>query len=309
MPDQVIHPARAQDEGRDQGKIERGIRISGRPIDGNGKRAGAEIALGVRERAAARIKDVGVEDVTRVEHQGTRHPRDVPDRKLAVAVVDAPHLTKMKREGRGHHNGQRRKGEDDEHELAASLSDRRRPIHPTPCRPRRSSAIVRQYTFTAPAEPIIYDLIDDTIILCAVIRVARVSLQRDAFHTLADSLDGSRRFPALGSMRVGGERVTADDVAAHRRLFGPESRLLHAYSTTESGPVAMHVVERDQAFPDGMVPVGRPPDGVAVFLRDDSGNSPAAGAVGEIVVRSQICSPGIGRMPSAQPRRYTPVPE
>ena len=128
------------------------------------------------------------------------------------------------------------------------------------------------------------------------------------FRTLADSLDGSRRFPALRIMRVGGERVTADDVAAHRRLFGPESRLLHAYSTTESGPVAMHVVERDQTFPDGIVPVGRPPDGVAVFLQDDSGNSPAAGAVGEIVVRSQYLSPGYWEDAERTAAAYAPVP-
>src|SRR6185436_18069260 len=52
------------------------------------------------------------------------------------------------------------------------------------------------------------------------------------FRSFARTLDPSRQFPDVRLVRIGGERVTPDDVAAHRRHF-PRARLLVSYAADE----------------------------------------------------------------------------
>ncbi len=69
-----------------------------------------------------RIKNVGVEDVERIEDERPRDPRDVPDRELAVAVVDAADRTEMERERKRQRNGERGEADDDERELTPAAA-------------------------------------------------------------------------------------------------------------------------------------------------------------------------------------------
>ena len=116
------------------------------------------------------------------------------------------------------------------------------------------------------------------------------------FRSFARTLDPSRRFPDVRLVRIGGERVTPDDVAAHRLHFA-RARLLVSYAATEAGPIALHEVGAAETFPEGVVPVGRTLDGVTVFVRDEAGRQMPDGEKGELVVRSAYLSPGYWGQP------------
>ncbi len=128
------------------------------------------------------------------------------------------------------------------------------------------------------------------------------------FRALAGSVEtGSHRFPDLRLVRLGGESVTVNDAAEHQRLFGPHTRLMVSYSTTESGPTAYHCVSPKDTFPDGLVPIGRPLDGVTLAVVDPSGADIAEGEIGELVVRSHYLSPGYWNDPEQTASRFSAV--
>lgn len=141
------------------------------------------------------------------------------------------------------------------------------------------------------------------------------------FRSLVRTLDRSAQFPDLRLIRLGSERITTQDVDAYRQLFGvrlahkatheSESRtprLLIAYSSTETANISMHFVGPDEQFPDGIVPVGRPSEGVTVSVVDDAGQPLPPGEEGEIVVRSAYLPAGYWRDAERTLRTYLPVP-
>jgi amino acid adenylation domain-containing protein len=145
------------------------------------------------------------------------------------------------------------------------------------------------------------------------------------FRSLVRTLDGSAQFPDLRVIRLGSERITTDDVDDYRRLFAAQvgvrrahkathesesstPRLLIAYSSTETANISMHVIGPDEQFPDGIVPVGRPSEGVTVTVVDDAGRPLPPGEEGEILVRSAYLPAGYWRDAERTARTYLPVP-
>src|SRR5262249_33021034 len=128
------------------------------------------------------------------------------------------------------------------------------------------------------------------------------------FRSFARTLDPSRRFPDVRLARIGGERVTPDDVSACRRHFAPAARLLVSYAATEAGPIALHEVHSAETFPEGIVPVGTALDGVTVVVRDEHGRPLPDEETGELVVRSASLSSGYWGQPTQTPQAFsTPI--
>ncbi|GAB3489870.1 non-ribosomal peptide synthetase [Amycolatopsis cihanbeyliensis] len=99
-------------------------------------------------------------------------------------------------------------------------------------------------------------------------------------------LAGPGREEELTDIRVvllGGEEVTARDVRLCREHLGPECVFVNGYGTTEVSFIAQHHLPPSAPVPDGIVPVGRPLDGIEVLLLDGEGRP---GTEGEILVRS-----------------------
>jgi amino acid adenylation domain-containing protein len=129
------------------------------------------------------------------------------------------------------------------------------------------------------------------------------------FRSLVRTLDGSQRFPDLRAIRLGSERITPEDIDAYRRLFASHTRLLIAYSSTETANISMHFVGPDETFPEGIVPVGRTSEGVSVYVVDEAGRLLPSGEEGEIVVRSAYLPAGYWRDAERTARTYEPVPD
>lgn len=138
-------------------------------------------------------------------------------------------------------------------------------------------------------------------------RITIVLSSSTLFRSLARTLDRSPGLADLRVVRVGGERVTPHDVAEHRRLF-PDARFIVNYSSTETGPIAMHPVEPAECFPDGIVPVGRPLAGVTVQILDDEGRPLAMGEKGEIAVQCAHIASGYWRNAERTARSFAEAP-
>jgi amino acid adenylation domain-containing protein len=143
------------------------------------------------------------------------------------------------------------------------------------------------------------------------LREQRVSIfisSASLFRSLVRTADNRINCPTLRLVRLGSERITLEDVHAFRRCFGSGVALLIAYSSTETGTVAMHQVRPDESFPDGVVPVGQSIDGVTVAIVDGDGDAVPHGGVGEVVVQSSFLPAGYWRDAERTTRVYTPVP-
>jgi hypothetical protein len=77
---QVEHANRGEDKADQNGRIVRRERVPGGPVTRNRQYPRANVAIGIRQRALVRMKDVGVEHVNRIDDQRPRHPRHVPNR-------------------------------------------------------------------------------------------------------------------------------------------------------------------------------------------------------------------------------------
>jgi non-ribosomal peptide synthetase component F/acyl carrier protein len=117
--------------------------------------------------------------------------------------------------------------------------------------------------------------------------VASASLLRTFVRTLA-----AERFDQVRLVRIASEAASWDDVALLRRHF-PHSAVLNTFSTSETGTLTRWLVEGDEPAAGGVLPVGRPAEGIELLLDD-----------GEIVVRSDFLSPGYWRKPTLTAERF-----
>lgn len=118
------------------------------------------------------------------------------------------------------------------------------------------------------------------------------------FRHLAGSLDPAHRFERIRAVDLGGETVFTSDVAAFRRHFPNQCRLVNHLAATEASVMAQHVVDPAEPCEEGlMLPVGRSPKGVRLHVQRPDGTAANAGEVGEIIVSSRFVSPGYWRRP------------
>jgi hypothetical protein len=82
-------PSQLREEDGEHSRVVRDERVARRPVSRRGQHTSHEVRFRVQERAAMRIEDVRVEQMHRIGDDRPRHPRHVPERKLAVAAVGA----------------------------------------------------------------------------------------------------------------------------------------------------------------------------------------------------------------------------
>ena len=126
------------------------------------------------------------------------------------------------------------------------------------------------------------------------------------FRQLVETLRPGDAFPALRVLRLSGEQVRAEDVAAFQRHFAPGCVLRNGYASSEVGPIADYVTE--QATPlDGLAPpCGYPSSGAEIIVLDPDGQPCVPGVPGEIAVRSAAMALGYWRQPEETAARFVP---
>jgi len=128
-------------------------------------------------------------------------------------------------------------------------------------------------------------------------KITYVSFSGSLLRAWLASLPKDVRFPALSFVRATGERLYAQDVIRMSRHLEGDWRIGHSYSSGEAGTIAAQVFTASRLPEPGIVAVGRPVDGVEVFLQDEKGAPVAPGEIGEVVVRSRFFARGYWNNP------------
>jgi amino acid adenylation domain-containing protein len=135
-------------------------------------------------------------------------------------------------------------------------------------------------------------------------RASVVNVGVTAFRHLVAALGPDGRVPPVRALRVGGETITAADVAAAERHFPAPCRLHLAFGTTEIGNPTEMVLPRGATLPEAGTPVGYVRPGFEVRVVDPDGHPVPAGQRGEIEVRSRFLSPGYWHLPELTARCF-----
>ena len=139
------------------------------------------------------------------------------------------------------------------------------------------------------------------------VTVARFSI--GVLRYFLDELQGRDNLPAVRLVGVGSEAAYVRDAERFWERIVPTCLFANQISSTETGTIAAHIMDRDSARPDRMLPLGRPDDGVEIRLLDAAGRPVAAGEPGEIAVRSHFLAAGYWRDPELTRTTFTPDPD
>lgn len=155
--------------------------------------------------------------------------------------------------------------------------------------------------------------------LAGVLAEHRVSVYHSTptvFRYLTDGLAGTtgRGLPDLRAVLLGGEEVTAADLARCRRHASTDCVFINGYGATEVSFAVQHHLRPGDGPTSGVVPIGRPLAGIQLDLvpsvattEDPSGSGRRGGDpdVGEVVVRSRHVALGYWRDPERTAERFT----
>lgn len=134
------------------------------------------------------------------------------------------------------------------------------------------------------------------------LRDQRVSVYHSVptvFRHLLRQTGRAELFASVRLVRLGGEPVLRSDVELFRQRFPAEARMLHSFSSTETGLVSAWLMDLQTPLTGWRVPVGRVVPGVTVQLVDETGRPVPPGDPGRIVVTSEHRSLGYWPGPQA----------
>jgi amino acid adenylation domain-containing protein len=121
------------------------------------------------------------------------------------------------------------------------------------------------------------------------------------------------RVPRMDSVKIvslGGETTYGRDLARARELFGPETRFVNRYGSSETSVLAEWIVTSDDdTRADEPLPLGRPLPWAEIAVVDDAGEPVAPGEVGVPAAVSEHCSLGYWHDPELTAARFWTLPD
>jgi len=127
---------------------------------------------------------------------------------------------------------------------------------------------------------------------------------------LFEGLAPGRMLEHVRGIGMAAQTVFERDVTTIRRHVRDDCLIVHWLAMTEAHRVASHLIEPGPfRSSGGVVPVGRPPEGVHLEILRDDGSAAATDEVGEIVVCSPCVSPGYWRRPDLDAAAFAPDPD
>ena len=140
-------------------------------------------------------------------------------------------------------------------------------------------------------------------------KITLVSFSGSLLRTWLASLAADIRFPALRVIMAASEKLYAQDVVRTARHLAGDWRIVHQLTSTETGFIAAQVFTSSSRLPEaGVVPVGRPVDGMEVTLEDEAGARVPVGEIGEIVVHNKFLALGYWNNPELTVKAFRTDP-
>ena len=110
------------------------------------------------------------------------------------------------------------------------------------------------------------------------------------------------------SLILGGENLTSAQARQAFRIFRPDIRIFNEYGPTEAVVGCMTHEFKPDTDQGPSVPIGRPADGVDIYLLDDGGNPVPNGVTGEIHIGGERLAAGYLHQPRLTQERFIPDP-
>ncbi|MGK7902449.1 MAG: amino acid adenylation domain-containing protein [Hormoscilla sp.] len=117
------------------------------------------------------------------------------------------------------------------------------------------------------------------------------------FRHFTSILRGTRQFPKLRLIVLGGEAVSLKDVELYRQYFNSNCILHTGLGATEAGIIRQYNIDKDTQIEGSRVPLGYAAKDMEVLLLDETGGEVEPGQVGEIWVRSEYLALGYWQDP------------
>lgn len=127
------------------------------------------------------------------------------------------------------------------------------------------------------------------------------------FRHFLGTLDAAARLPSVRLVRLASEPATTADFEAFQKHFPDNCILFSTLSSSETGNITQHRLNKRDAPAPGRLPVGWAAAGMELRLVDEQGLEVRAGDIGEIVVRSRYLSPGYWRNEALTAKRFVAV--
>ena len=128
------------------------------------------------------------------------------------------------------------------------------------------------------------------------------------FRHLARAAGGNKPFENMRLIRLGGEPLSRGDVEIFRQKCPEACRLLHSFSSTETGLISALMMNRETILPGWRVPIGHATSDVEVLLLDEKNRPVRNGGEGKIAVRSAFLRQGYWRKPALTAEKFQADP-
>jgi len=128
------------------------------------------------------------------------------------------------------------------------------------------------------------------------------------FRYFVRTLTGQHGFSDLRLIRLASQQVLKEDVESYKQYFSSRCVLVNALSSTETGTIRWHFINKDSVVTDSTVPVGYGFEDKEVMLLDDNDREVGVNQLGEIVVRSGYLSSGYWNRPDLTESKFRPDP-
>ncbi len=116
-------------------------------------------------------------------------------------------------------------------------------------------------------------------------------------------------FPLVRLVFLGSETVYAGEIRLFQRHFLTGTRMIVSFGTSELSPICQFPIYSDTGIEGSTVPAGYAADDVELLVWDREGKPVAAGATGEIMVRSRYLSRGYWGHPELTEAAFVPDPD
>jgi acyl-coenzyme A synthetase/AMP-(fatty) acid ligase/thioesterase domain-containing protein/acyl carrier protein len=143
-------------------------------------------------------------------------------------------------------------------------------------------------------------------------RISVLQFIPSRFRHFTDATLGSQlhRMESVKIVSLGGEATYGRDIARAQPLFGPSTRFVNRYGSSETSILAEWVVTpEDVARADEPVPLGRPLPWADIVVVDDAGERVAEGEVGVPDAVSEHCSLGYWNDPVLTAAKFWTLPD
>ena len=124
------------------------------------------------------------------------------------------------------------------------------------------------------------------------------------FRQMIETLRHDERLAEVRLVQLSSAPVIENDIQQYRTHFAPECLFLHRIGSTEALTISARLMDQRTAIESEPLPLGWSPDAKQVLILDDDGGPAAAGAPGEIAVRSRFLAHGYWGKPELSPEKF-----